>query len=586
MRFRCGWWTLPVAACFAASLQAAGQLQIVTDTLPDAAVGTAYNQQLVVTGGTCPVNSTATSTLDSGALPSGLSVVSPAGVEAWSIQGVPSSGGTFTFALHIRWTHTATSPFDHNCTDEAVKTLSINVQIPQVPLAVDRPQVTVTYRVATFPPGPESVKVTAAGSAAVSFTAQATTVLGGNWLAVTSSGTTTPATLSLALDPSGLKPGVYGGAVTLTTTAGSTVSIGVSLTVVVDSTLVLKAAPQSLIFNYVTGGAAPPSQSLAVSVTGSAVIFQTDVSAPPTGKWLTVTPSGGATPATLSVQVDPKGLTPGTYNGTITLHLAFVATAAQTIPVTFTVQPTAVLPSIASNGVVNAANLTGAIAPGTWVSIFGSLLSGTTRSWRDTDFVAGKLPLSLDGVSVTINSKPAPVAFVSPGQINVLTPDETATGLLFVQVKAPAGSTDSVLALEQTAAPALFQFRAPSVVYVAGTHADGSYLAGAPLVQQGIVGTPAKPGETIVVYGTGFGATQPPISATALVPSPLPLANPQDLRIRIGGVDCAIAFAGLISPGLYQFNVVVPEVPDGDRALVAELRGLLTKADLQLTIQH
>ncbi|HSU66540.1 MAG TPA: hypothetical protein VLJ39_06700, partial [Tepidisphaeraceae bacterium] len=93
-------------------------------------------------------------------------------------------------------------------------------------------------------------------------------------------------------------------------------------------------------------------------------------------------------------------------------------------------------------------------------------------------------------------------------------------------------------------------------------------------------------GETIVVYGTGFGATQPPISATALVPSPLPLANPQDLRIRIGGVDCAIAFAGLISPGLYQFNVVVPEVPDGDRALVAELRGLLTKADLQLTIQH
>jgi len=42
--------------------------------------------------------------------------------------------------------------------------------------------------------------------------------------------------------------------------------------------------------------------------------------------------------------------------------------------------------------------------------------------------------------------------------------------------------------------------------------------------------------------------------------------------VRIGGVDAAIAFAGLISPGLYQFNVVVPEVPDGDRTIVAELR--------------
>ena len=86
--------------------------------------------------------------------------------------------------------------------------------------------------------------------------------------------------------------------------------------------------------------------------------------------------------------------------------------------------------------------------------------------------------------------------------------------------------------------------------------------------------------------GTGFGATLPPISATALVPTPLPLANPQDLRIRVGGVDAAITFAGLISPGLYQFNFVVPEVPDGDRAVVAELRGLLTRSDLLLTVQH
>jgi uncharacterized protein (TIGR03437 family) len=154
-----------------------------------------------------------------------------------------------------------------------------------------------------------------------------------------------------------------------------------------------------------------------------------------------------------------------------------------------------------------------------------------------------------------------------------------------VQVKAPAGTSADALVLEQTAAPALFQFRAPSAAYVAGTHADGAYLAGAALVQQGISGTPAKPGETVVVYGTGFGATLPSISATALVPAALPLANLQELRVRIGGVDAAIAFAGLISPGLYQFNVVVPEVPDGDRTIVVELRGLLTRPDLMLAVQ-
>jgi uncharacterized protein (TIGR03437 family) len=117
-------------------------------------------------------------------------------------------------------------------------------------------------------------------------------------------------------------------------------------------------------------------------------------------------------------------------------------------------------------------------------------------------------------------------------------------------------------------------------------HADGSYLAGVPLVQQGIAGTPAKPGETIVVYGTGFGVTQPSLSSTAVPTAALPLANPQELRIRIGGVDAAIAFAGLISPGVYQFNLVVPEVPDGDQTIVAELRGLLTRSDLMVSVQH
>src|ERR1019366_4842110 len=222
--------------------------------------------------------------------------------------------------------------------------------------------------------------------------------------------------------------------------------------------------------------------------------------------------------------------------------------------------------------------------PGTWVSLFGTSLSATTRAWRDADFPNGRLPTSLDGVSVTINGKPAAVAFISPLQINVLAADDTATGLVPVQVKNTLGTSDSVLALQQTAAPALFQFpHAGSAIYAAGTHADGSYLAGPVLVQQGIPGTAAKAGETIVLFGTGFGATQPAISATSLVPVPLPLARPEELSIRIGGLDAVIAFAGLISPGVYQFNVVVPQLAAGDQSIVAELRGLLTQTHLLLT---
>jgi uncharacterized protein (TIGR03437 family) len=576
--------TAILVAVLSVPAHAANPLQILTDTLSAASVNVAYNQPLTVTGGDCQATGTPSSSIDSGTLPGGLFVTSPSGVKSWSIQGVPNASGTFQFVLHLRWTHQATSPFDHNCTDEAVKTLTLTVQGAQ--LTVDRTQVSATYRVATFPPAAQTVRVTSGGGTPSPFTVQVATNSGGNWLSATPLSGSTPASLSIGFAPSGLQPGVYTGTVTLASGAATPTTISVSLTVVVDSTLVLRAAPTQMTFTSPVGGPAPSGQTLSVTVTGESVIFQADVNVPLGGKWLAVTPSGSATPAQLTVQVDPKGLSPGTYQGTITLHLAFVTTVAQTIPVTYTVQAAPVLPAITANGVVNAANLTAAIAPGTWVSIFGANLSATTRPWRDTDFVGGRLPTSIDGVTVTINGKPAPVAYVSPGQINVLAPDETATGLVFAQVRNAAGVSENALVLEQTAAPALFQFRAPSATYVAGTHADGSYLAGVALVQQGIAGTPAKPGETIVVYGTGFGATQPSISATAVPAAALPLANPQGLRIRIGGVDAAIAFAGLISPGVYQFNLVVPEVPDGDQTLVAELRGLLTRADLLVSVQH
>ena len=583
--------------CIAASFlraQTGTPLAIAINSLPSASVGTSYNQQLFTTGGLCTGTGTASSSLDSGSLPPGISVTSPAATEQWYLQGVPSTAGNFTFTVHVRWDHVQVSPFDHigTCHEDAVKSLTLVVQSnsgggnpggPGNPtLAVDRAQITTTYHIGTFPPGADTVNVTSTGDA-VAITVQAVTDSGAPWLNVTAQSSTTPAALSIAYSVSGLAQGNYNGRVTVSTGGVVALTIPVTLQVVVDSNVQLQATPSALVFSAVPGGPDPPAQSIIVTVAGLSRLFEATVSAPPNGKWLTVTPSAAATKATLTVAVTAKDLAAAVYNGTLTLAVGGVPNSSVAIKVTFTIQAPAQKPTINAGGVINAAGAGSAIAPGAWVSLFGTALSSTTRPWRDTDFQNGRLPTALDGVSVTINGKPAAVSLISPTQINVLAADDTATGLVPVQVKNAVGTSDSVLALLQTAAPQFFQFQGNP--YALGTHADGSLVAGPRLVQQGFPGTAAKVGETIVLYGTGFGATQPAISATALVPAPLPIAHPEDLQVRIGGLDAAIAYAGLISPGLYQFNVVVPQVAAGDQSVVAELHGLLTQSGLLLTIQ-
>jgi plastocyanin len=83
---------------------------------------------------------------------------------------------------------------------------------------------------------------------------------------------------------------------------------------------------------------------------------------------------------------------------------------------------------------------------------------------------------------------------------------------------------------------------------------------------------PADAGEVIVLYGTGFGPTNPPTKDGQVVTSPLTLANP--VRVLVGGVQAEVMFAGLVGPGLFQINVKIPAgVPSGDAAIVAEVGG-------------
>jgi uncharacterized protein (TIGR03437 family) len=239
-------------------------------------------------------------------------------------------------------------------------------------------------------------------------------------------------------------------------------------------------------------------------------------------------------------------------------------------------------PSIASSGVVNGANFLPGIAPGTWITIQGSQLSAATRTWTGADFSGSNLPTQLDGVSVTVAGKPAYVYFISPTQLNVLTPEDATQGAVPVQVTTTQGKSNVVNAVEGGLPPALFTFSQQGGRYVAAVRADGTFMAPPNLIS-GAATVPAKAGDTILLFGTGFGPTTPPSPIGQLV-NVAPLAN--QVTVRIGGVAADTQFAGIVSPGLYQFNVVVPNVPAGDNVVSIAIGNSSSQPSAFLAIQR
>jgi uncharacterized protein (TIGR03118 family) len=220
-------------------------------------------------------------------------------------------------------------------------------------------------------------------------------------------------------------------------------------------------------------------------------------------------------------------------------------------------------PIVTAANVVNGASFQPGIAPNTWVTIKGGNLSGTTRVWDSDDFVGSALPTDIDSVGVTVNGTYAYVEYVSPGQLNILLPVGLAAGqATFVTYNFGLASA-SVTVQVQDVAPACFL--QSDGTHIVATHANGT-LVGPTSTTTGA--TPAAPGETIVLYGTGLGVTNPAAPEGKLITTALPLATPP--IIMIGGTASQVPFAGLISAGLYQINVTVPaSTPSGDVTVMA-----------------
>jgi uncharacterized protein (TIGR03437 family) len=419
-------------------------------------------------------------------------------------------------------------------------------------------------------PAPQSIQITNSGTGTLAWSATASaTPATTSWLSVSPASGTAPSALSVSASPAGLSAGTYTGTIQITAAGASNMPLSVAVTLTVTAAMpALAVAPQTLTFSYTAGSTIPAAQNVSITNAGAGALAW---SASASAFWISVAPASGSAPATVSVSVNPGNLAAGTYNGTVQVTAAGASGSPASIAITLVVQGAEPAGNITS--VVNAGSFAPGLASAAWMAILGTNLSQLTYTWQAGDFVNGMLPTSLEGVSVTIDGLPAYVEYISPTQINVLAPDDAAVGPVQVQVTTAQQASNSVTAQKQPFAPEFFTIDGGA--YVAAVHANYTLVD---------MAQPAAPGETIVLYGTGFGPSNPPVPTAQEVTAPAALANP--VQVFIGGVNATVVYAGLVEAGLYQFNVIVPaSLAGGSASVVATINGVETQTNLAITIQ-
>jgi uncharacterized protein (TIGR03437 family) len=229
-----------------------------------------------------------------------------------------------------------------------------------------------------------------------------------------------------------------------------------------------------------------------------------------------------------------------------------------------------VLPQINASGVVTAGDFGafGSVAPGSWIEIYGTNLAATTGQWASSNFNGANAPTTLDGVSVTVGGQAAFVDYVSPTQVNVEVPSGVATGSQPLVLSTASGKSPAYSVKVNATEPGFWappNFKIGGNQYVGAQSSDfKNYILPTGAVS-GLTSQPASPGDTIILYGVGFGTVTPNTPAGQIVSGQTALTS--KLEISFGGVPSPqISYAGLAPNyvGLYQFDVVVPTVPPGN----------------------
>jgi len=231
-------------------------------------------------------------------------------------------------------------------------------------------------------------------------------------------------------------------------------------------------------------------------------------------------------------------------------------------------------PLIASGGIVPVDSTEPAIQPGEWVSIFGTNLASSTATWN------GDFPTSLGGTTVTIDGNAAYLSYVSPGQINLQAPDDTATGAVPVVVTTGSGTATADVTLAQVA-PSFLLFDSKHVAGIIlrqdgsgayGQGADSYDLLGPTGTSLGFPTVAAKAGDIVELFGTGFGPTTPAVPAGQAFSGAAPATY--EVALQINNVGVATIWVGMSGAGLDQINLTIPAgLGTGDVPLVAGISG-------------
>jgi uncharacterized protein (TIGR03437 family) len=439
------------------------------------------------------------------------------------------------------------------------------------PNAIDAPQtITVTVQVGGGVPDSATLYVpTRPGATATTrfFTNSTvqgtpTTTSGGSWLALAFDGASSFAfTLPYVIRATnpGLAEGTYNGAVNITGSSFAADNKSVPVTLNVTSRPILALSESRLRLRIAQTAA---TQSTYINCTnaglGTLTLADNPASVSSGAPWL----GASRFPGTNFIQIDvnPANLAPGNYSATVTIN-SNAANGPQTVPVDVQVVPSAA-PLVSAGGVVDNATFAGndELARGTIAAVFGEQFLMTAPT------AATSLPLqtTLGGVRVLVNNQPAPVYYVSYGQINFQIPFDAPTGLTTVAVERDGARSNLTAVRIANRSPRLLTFgNFPGYGII--VNQDGTYPLPAS-AGLGAAARPARSGDTLVVYALGLGPTVPAVASGIGAPvSPLAVISPPPGVVignnSIAQVDSITPdFVGLTPNfvGLYQINVRVP----------------------------
>ncbi|MGA3188040.1 MAG: serine hydrolase [Bryobacteraceae bacterium] len=231
----------------------------------------------------------------------------------------------------------------------------------------------------------------------------------------------------------------------------------------------------------------------------------------------------------------------------------------------------------ATEPVENAASGLSRIVPGSWVSLYGTNLATATRIWYNSEFNGNILPTNVDGVSVQINGLPASVYYVSPTQIDVQAPEASVNTSPATVVLTHDGQTSNTVKVNlEGVDPALFTYPAGGLTFAAAVAVATGVIVGDPAVEPGTA--KVGPGAFVELYCNSLVASRSgsinPVNTLQTFPT-----------VTIGGVNAPVSYAGIVSPGLFQINVQVPQTaPAGNQQVVVTYDGSTSPSGVLIPI--